>query len=123
MEQPVAAALEGTWQIVKAELAGDEMPAFVAEKIEVELAAGTYTVRFAGDVADRGTYALEAVGKLKVMLLTGLEGSNVGRTIPAIYQLTSDRLRVCYGLDGFVPHAFAMVAGQQRYLAMYRRKT
>jgi hypothetical protein len=63
------------------------------------------------------------VGKLKVMLLTGLEGSNVGRTIPAIYQLTSDRLRVCYGLDGFVPHAFAMVAGQQRYLAMYRRKT
>ena len=122
METPAASALEGTWQVVKAELAGDEMPAFVAEKIEVDLTADTYTVRFAGDVSDRGTYALDAVGAFKVLLLTGVEGSNAGRTIPAIYQLNHDRLRVCYGLDGFVPHAFATVAGQQRYLALYRRK-
>jgi uncharacterized protein (TIGR03067 family) len=116
-------AIEGTWQIVKAELAGEEMPAFVAEKIEVELTAGTYTVRFAGEVSDRGSYALDAADGPKRMLLAGVEGSNAGRTIPAIYQLAGDRLRICYGLDGTVPVAFATGAGQNLYLATYRRKT
>ncbi len=114
-------SLSGTWQILKAELAGEEMPAFVAEKMEVELGDGTYVVRFAGEVSDRGTFTLAATGSLKLIQLTGVEGSNAGRTIPAIYQLAGDRLRVCYGLDGVVPTAFATGAAQKHYLATSRR--
>jgi len=115
-------SLSGTWQILKAELAGEEMPAFVAEKLEVELGDGTYVVRFAGEVSDRGTFTLAAAGSLKSIQLTGIEGSNAGRTIPAIYQLAGDRLRVCYGLDGSAPTAFVTGADHKHYLATYRRK-
>ena len=114
-------ALIGTWQIVKAELAGEEMPPFVAGKIEFELGANTYVVRFAGDVSDRGTYAVSPESQPKAIRLTGLEGANAGRCIPAIYQLVGDRLRVCYGLDGIRPGAFATAPGQNLFLATYRR--
>ena len=114
--------LDGIWQIVRAELAGEEMPAFVAEKIEVELSGGTYTIRFAGEVSDRGTVMLGSSGGHQAMHLTGVEGVNAGRTIPAIYRHVGDRLRVCYGLDGIAPGAFATGTGQKRYLATYRRR-
>jgi uncharacterized protein (TIGR03067 family) len=120
MEHP--AKIDGIWQIVKAELAGEEMPAFVAEKIEVELSGGSYIVRFAGEVSDRGTVRLGTSGDHKAMHLTGVEGANAGRTIPAIYQHVGDRLRVCYGLDGTAPGAFATGTGQKHYLATYRRR-
>ncbi|MCX6944686.1 MAG: TIGR03067 domain-containing protein [Opitutales bacterium] len=122
MESPAPPALAGTWQIVKAELAGEEMPAFVARKIEVEFAADTYTVRFAGEVSDHGTYTLAPAGRHAGLLLAGLTGSNAGRSIPALYQLAGDRLRVCYGLDGVRPGGFATGPGQNLYLATYRRK-
>jgi uncharacterized protein (TIGR03067 family) len=115
-------ALAGLWQIVKAELAGDDMPAFVAEKIEVEISAGKYCVRFDGQVSDRGAIALETTGAMKSMKLTGEEGTNAGRLIPAIYQLAGDRLRICYGLDGIVPTRFETVAGTNHFMATYRRK-
>ena len=116
-------ALIGTWQIVKAELAGEEMPPFVAGKIEFELGADTYVVRFAGDVSDRGTYAVSPESQPKAIRLTGLEGANAGRCIPAIYQLVGDRLRICYGLDGIPPTVFATDSRQKHYLATYRRKS
>jgi uncharacterized protein (TIGR03067 family) len=98
------------------------MPAFVAGKIEVELSGGAYTVRFAGEVSDRGVYTLDSSSAPKAMYLTGVEGANAGRMIPAIYQLVGDRLRICYGLDGAAPSAFATGTGQKLYLATYRRK-
>ena len=56
-------------------------------------------------------------------ILLGAKGPNAGRTIPCIYQLAGNRLRVCYGLDGTTPTAFATTAGSPHYLATYRRKT
>jgi uncharacterized protein (TIGR03067 family) len=119
---PAADAIEGTWQIEKAELAGEEMPALVAGKIEVELAAGQYAVRFAGDVSDRGTYELGAPAAVRAITLTGIAGTNAGRTIPAIYQFTGEQLHICYGLDGVAPGGFATRAGAALFLAVYQRK-
>jgi uncharacterized protein (TIGR03067 family) len=116
------AALQGRWAIVKAELAGEAMPGLVAEKTEVELSAGNYVVRFDGQTADRGRYVLGTAGLHRGLTLVGLEGPNVGRTIPAIYQLVGDRLRVCYGIDGQTPGGFATASGSRLYLVTYRRK-
>jgi uncharacterized protein (TIGR03067 family) len=102
----------------RAELAGEDAPDMLALRVELELTADTYVVRFAGQVADRGTYQLEDA----VLTLTGTQGPNRGRTIPCILQLAGDRLRVCYGLDGTLPTGFATKAGTQHYLATYRRK-
>ena len=116
-----AAAIVGTWEIVKAELAGEEMPEFVAGKIRVEFGPAEYAVRFDGQVSDRGTYALIGGSAQKSLHLTGREGTNAGRTIPAIYQLTGNRLRICYGLNGVSPEGFATTRGGNTYMATYRR--
>ncbi len=117
------AALQGRWAIVKAELAGEAMPRLVAEKTEIELSAGTYVVRFDGQIADRGTYLLGATRVHRGLTLIGVEGPNAGRTIPAIYQLVGDRLRVCYGIDGQAPDSFVTTPESSLYLVTYRRKT
>ena len=114
-------ALEGRWQPLRAELAGQSAPAAVLEKTEVELSGGHYTVRFGGEVSDHGTCAHDAAVP-GVLTLSGLKGPNAGRTIPCIYQLVGDRLRVCYGLGGTAPENFATAPGTQFYLVTYRRK-
>jgi uncharacterized protein (TIGR03067 family) len=115
-------ALAGHWQIVSAELAGEKMPDLVAHKIEVELAHGTYTVRFGGEIADQGTFTLGPHPTAKAITLTGVAGTNAGRTIPAIYRFENEHLHICYGLDGAAPHAFATQPGAAHFLAAYRRK-
>ena len=116
------AGIEGTWQIVTAELAGERMPDLVTHKIEVELGDGDYAVRFSGEVADRGTYELGLHPTAHAITLTGVVGTNAGRTIPAIYQFVGDQLHICYGLDGVAPGAFATQPGAAHFLAIYRRK-
>jgi len=108
--------------MIHAEFAGEKAPEFVILKTEVEFTDLEYVVRFAGETADRGTYALDLTGTPPALTLTGVEGPNAGRTIPCLFQLAGDRLRVCYGLDGGVPTVFATAADAQRYLATYRRK-
>lgn len=117
------AALQGRWAIVKAEFAGEQMPALVAEKTEFELSAGTYVVRFDREPADRGRYILGTSPLHRGITLIGVEGRNAGRTIPGIYQLVGDRLRVCFGIDGQAPGGFATTPESSLYLATYRRKT
>ena len=120
--------------MIRAELAGADAPDMLALRVELELTADTYVVRFAGKVADRGTYSLacpelasgesveSAEPAASALTLTGAEGPNKGRTIPCICQLAGDRLRVCYGLNGTAPTAFATAPGTEHYLATYRRK-
>ena len=105
--------------MIRAESEGEPSSDLLALRITLELTADTYTVRFAGKLADRGAYTQAP----DVLTLVGSEGPNADRTIPCIYQLVGDRLRICYGMDGTAPTAFATAAGEQRYLATYRRKT
>lgn len=114
--------LDGNWQMIRAELDGTEAPEFVARKIELRLGGGTYAVLFAGEIVDHGSYFLSVANKARTMVLNGKSGPNAGRTIPCLYQVAGDRLRVCFGLDGVAPTGFATASGQQRYLAFYRRK-
>jgi uncharacterized protein (TIGR03067 family) len=114
--------LEGIWEMTRAELAGEEAPEVIVRKTQLELSAGNYCVRFDGCIMDEGTYAAIAGDDQKKLTLIGTSGSNAGRSIPCIYQLVGDRLRVCYGLDGIIPSTFTATC-QQRYLASYRRKS
>lgn len=107
--------------MVRAELAGEAAPELVVEHTTVTLTGGGYEVRFQGEVADRGTYREEATAGLGTLVLRGTSGPNAGRTIPCLFQLMGDRLRICYGLDGVLPVAFATRPGELRYLVTYRR--
>lgn len=114
--------LEGTWEMVRAEMQGEEAPELVTAKTELEFAAGRYVVRYAGEPTDRGAYEPGAALGTRTLLLRGAEGANAGRTIPCIYQLAGNRLRICFGLDRVAPTEFSAKAGEERYLATYRRR-
>lgn len=106
--------------MVRAELDGEVAPDLVVAKSEIEFAAGRYEARFGSETGDRGTFAVGGTTELGTIELQVLEGPNRGRAIPCIYQRRGDRLRVCYGLDGVAPAAFATAPGQRRYLVTYR---
>ena len=113
-------ALTGTWEMIRAESGGEHSLELLALRVELQLTATRYTVRFGGEIADRGTLAMASP---TAFTLTGTEGPNLGRTIPCLYQLAGDRLRICYGIDGTAPEKFASPAGCSHYLATYRRKS
>jgi uncharacterized protein (TIGR03067 family) len=108
--------------MVRAELQGESAPDLVVLKTVLEFTAGDYAVRYAGETADRGSYQAGETADFKTLVLRGVAGTNAGRTIPCIYQLHGNRLRICYGLDGGTPAGFSAKAGEERYLATYRRR-
>jgi uncharacterized protein (TIGR03067 family) len=117
-----AKALQGIWLPVTAELAGQPMPDAVLKTITLKLSEGKYEVSVAGD-ADKGTWTLDSTAKPKGMKITGVKGPNAGRTIPAIYELKADTLRVCYDLSGAKrPTEFKTSTGTQLYLVTYHRQ-
>lgn len=114
--------LHGTWEMIRAELGGENSLELLPLRVELELTADNYIVRFGETVADLGTYEHDSSSPPARLTITGVDGPNAGRTIPCIYQLVGDRLRVCYGMDGHLPAAFASPPGCPHYLATYRRK-
>lgn len=113
--------IEGTWQPFKAELAGEHAPEMALYSMQLVIGAGTYAVHFGKEITDTGTYTLHAAAEVHTITLQSKQGANQGRTIPSIYQLVGDRLRICFGLDGIAPTAFAAPAGSRCYLVAYRR--
>jgi len=111
--------LEGIWQPLYAELGGEEAPKMALDKMEIELTAGHYAVRFAGLTADHGTYTIDADGHLS---LHGVTGPNAGRSIPGLYKFAGDTLSICYGLGGTRPEKFHTGTDPDLYLVNYQRK-
>ncbi len=63
------------------------------------------------------------LNKPKGVTVTGRKGPNAGKTFPAIYELKSDTLRICYDLSGAKrPTEFKSDAGTQLFLVTYSRK-
>src|SRR5947207_15663034 len=94
--------LEGRWKATYAELSGNVMTPDVVAVIELLLESGRYTV---GN--DQGTYSVNMQPAPHEMDITGTEGPNAGRTIPAIVVASADELVICYNLGaGERPPAF-----------------
>ena len=120
---PDAPSIRGTWQMIRAELAGEPAHALVVEHTTLEITGDRYFVRYDREVADRGRLSIVFGEPHSTLTLRGTEGPNAGRSIPAIYQVRGDLLRICYGLDGTAPTAFVSPPGSQLYLVTYRRKS
>lgn len=110
--------LEGRWQPVYAEFEGAEAPKMMLDKMELELTAGNYAVRFGGTTADQGTYTVDVAG----LTLHGMIGPNAGKSIPSLYKFTGAMLSICYGLSGDRPDTYATAPDTQLYLVNYQRK-
>jgi uncharacterized protein (TIGR03067 family) len=114
--------MQGTWLVAAAELGGKPFPDEVRKSIKLTLKDDTYTVTV-GKNPDRGTVKLDPSAKPKAMDVTGTDGPNKGKTIPAIYELDGDTLKICYDLSGKSrPTEFKTAEGTQMFLVTYKRE-
>jgi uncharacterized protein (TIGR03067 family) len=114
--------LQGTWLPSAAELGGKMFPDEVRKTIKLVVKDDKYTVTV-GEAVDRGTIKLMPSATPKAMDITGTEGPNKGKTIPAIYERKGDTLRICYDLGGKKrPTEFKTEAGTQLFLVEYKRQ-
>ena len=115
-------AIQGTWQASAAELGGQKYPDEIVKTIKLVVKGDTYLVTV-GPAPVRGTVKLDVSAKPKAMDITGTEGPNKGKLIPAIYETNGDTLRVCYDLSGKSrPKAFKTETGTQLFLVIYQRE-
>lgn len=115
-------AIQGNWVPVAAEMGGQKMPEQTLRAFRLTLNGDKYTAKN-GEVTDIGTFKLDPTVKPKAMDITGTDGPNQGNTIPAIYELTGDTLKICYDLSGEErPKEFKSSAGTQLFLVTYRRE-
>jgi len=112
-------AVQGNWRPV--EITGNGEPAKASDLSDIKLTVTgkAYTV-VKGDGGDRdgGTFDVDDNHSPKRMDITTKNGDQV----PAIYEITGDTMRVCYGLKGTRPRDFTSTAESGRVLAVYQRK-
>ncbi len=117
-----AKKVQGTWKPVSAEVAGKPFPDDVLKTMKLILADGKYTV-MVREQPDEGTVKLDATQSPRAMDIVGARGPNRGKTIPAIYELNGETLKICYDLSGKSrPKEFKTVPGSQLFLAEYQRQ-
>ncbi len=116
-EDADATAIQGTWEIVSAEIGGELFPVEAFNNVQLVLKDGTYKLAI-----DEGIYKLlDADGKKGIDVI-GERGPNKGKTIPAIYEIKGDSMKICYDLAGKTrPGKFETEKGTRQFLATYKR--
>ncbi len=118
----VLGEMTGTWIPSAAELDGEGLPKRVFETIKLVIKDEKYTVTV-GEQVDEGTVTLDLESDPTGMEIKGTKGPNDGKTIPAIYELKDDTLKVCYNLEGKKrPKEFKTTAGSKHYMVTYKRE-
>ena len=114
-------AIRGTWIPVEAIREGKRLPDAGLEGQVLTIDRGTYSIQTQEGV-DRGTIKLHAATYPLAIDLTATEGPHQGRTVPAIYEIAGDWMRICYAPDGPPrPTIFEASPGDGSLLVTYRR--
>lgn len=120
--QADAKALNGSWAPSSAVMGGKAYTEEEVKKIHLALHDGKYTAKV-GDEVDKGTFTIDDSKEPKTLTITGTEGPNKGKTIPAIYELEKNKLKVCYDMSGkAAPEKFESTAESKLFLVTYERK-
>jgi uncharacterized protein (TIGR03067 family) len=115
------AEMNGTWIPSEAELDGEKLPEKVIKSIKLVIKDEKYKVTI-GKQVDEGTVTLDLESDPTGMEIKGTKGPNEGKTIPAIYELKDDVLKVCYNLEGEKrPKEFKTTAGSKFYMVSYKK--
>ena len=93
--------LEGTWAPVSASVSGKELLVAELRVKYLVLDGHDYNiVDRSNQVVDRGEYLVNDRARPWTIDIVGRDGPNAGRSMLAIFELTDDRLTVCYNLEG-----------------------
>jgi uncharacterized protein (TIGR03067 family) len=114
--------IQGTWLPSSAELSGSKYPDDIRKSIKLEIHDDKYTVTV-GDAPDKGTIKLNPSANPKEMDIIGADGPNQGKTFLCIYDLSGDKLKICYDLSCTGrPTEFKSTTGTKLFLVTYERK-
>lgn len=110
-------ALQGNWRPVELIGNGDPAGAELLSTIKLSIKGKDYIVK-TNDNDDGGSFEIFESQQPKRMDVTTRNGDSV----PAIYELSGDTLRVCYAInDAARPTEFKSAAGSSHILATYKR--
>jgi uncharacterized protein (TIGR03067 family) len=113
---------QGTWTVELVEAEGKELPIALFKDMTVTFEGDKYTVRIGDQVIQTATQKLDPSRSPKTLDGTVAEGPNQGTVILGIYEISGDRLKVCFDPEGKKrPTAFKTAAGAQTTLAVYKR--
>jgi uncharacterized protein (TIGR03067 family) len=113
--------LKGTWSVVAAEKGGEKAPAEAIKDMKLHFAEGKITIKHPGGERE-STFKLDPAKKPKVIDIMPGDGPNKGKTLPGIYELKGDDLRIALGeTDAARPTEFASKAGEGQMLMILKR--
>jgi uncharacterized protein (TIGR03067 family) len=93
-----AQAPTGEWVVESAEMAGQSLTEHL-KGMKYSAADGKYTARL-GERTETGAYKFDPKKSPKELDISPADGPHKGKTMPAIYEVTGETMRVCYDQDG-----------------------
>jgi uncharacterized protein (TIGR03067 family) len=113
---------QGTWMVELVEAGGKEVPIDMFKGMTVTFEGDRYTVKMGDEVVQAATQKLDPSKSPKTLDGTLAEGPNKGTVILGIYEISGDKLKVCFDPEGKKrPTEFKTAAGSQTTLAVYKR--
>jgi len=118
-----SSSTQGLWKMKSGIINGTGFPSSLANSTTLLLRGENYEV-VSGGVDDKGTCVQDLSATPFRMTIQGVEGSNAGKTILAIFEMPSEStLRVCYDLAGAdFPSAFESTAENGYFYTVYTRQ-
>ncbi len=117
------ARLQGNWTAVSGEQDGQKLADDAVKGVRVTF-DGDEVSFFPKQDKSRVTFRLESAGTPRGLTMTAQEGPDKGKSIPGIYELQGDRLKLCVALKPGTarPPAFAAPADSGLLLLVLRRE-
>jgi len=115
--------MAGVWKIAAIEANGADAATDDAAGLTVTIRGGNYTVEKSGET-DRGKFSIKADKHPKQMDIQPETGPGAGQVIPAIYEFSGDKLRICYATQEGAerPAGFKTAPDSGEVLITYQRK-
>jgi uncharacterized protein (TIGR03067 family) len=117
------APLQGTWEVVSLEKSGSAVPQDDIAGLTVIITGSSYKV-INKDNVSKGTFSLDPSKEPKQMDVQHTTESGDSQSMPAIYDVNGDTMRVCYNPEGGTrPSSFSTKPENAYFSAVYKRKT
>jgi RNA polymerase sigma factor (sigma-70 family) len=115
--------LQGTWTATAAERDGQKVPEEALREIRILFRGSRIIIRPSGEPT-RVSFRLDPTRSPKVLAMTAQEGPDRGKTVPGIYDLRGDRLKLCIAEKpgGTAPAEFATREASGLMLLVLKRE-
>jgi uncharacterized protein (TIGR03067 family) len=115
--------LQGTWNLVSMEVEGHAVPPEDFRGWNAVYEGDTLTLRVGNEVRRRGIETLDAARNPKAINTWDLDGPYEDLTVPGIYALDGDSLKLCFARPGQPrPTEFTTTRGTAFLYVVYERK-